>query len=374
MIRVLHVIDKLSVDGSGIHGIARALEWWAARLDRRRVSLRILSLRGREEDAACFFEERGLDLRFVRLSKFDPRTLPVLCREARNFRADVLHLHGYAAADFGRPAARVMGIPNIVHEHVVFPEQPSYQVWADRLLAGMTDAAMAISPAVEDFMVEGRAVPQRLIETFFYGIPFDEFEPPSRNEIEAARAEAGAAPGEPVVLTAGRLAPQKGLGVLAEAFAEIARMRPNARLVVVGEGPERENLRRHLEQRGIADRAFLAGFRRDVRPWIALASVFVIPSFFEGGPITLFEAMRLGRPIISTPVGLVPVAVRDGREGRLVPVGDARTLAGVLEEVLGDPVAAEEMGKRARAASEQWDVAHAVERLTKAYERIVRCW
>lgn len=374
MIRVLHVIDKLSVEGSGIHGISRALGWWAERLDPKRVQFRVLSLRGHEPEGEAFFAEKGLGVRLVDYAKFDPRVFLAVCREARDWNADVLHLHGYAAADFGRLAARVLGLPNVVHEHVVFPHQPTYQVWADRLLAGITDASLAISPAVADFMIHGRAVPARTLETFFYGIPFEEFTEPDPAMIAAARESAGIPEGVPVVVTAGRLAAQKGLGGLLRAFAAVADRHGEARLLLVGEGPEREKVRSLAGTLGLGERVCLVGYREDVRPWIAMAGVFVIPSHYEGGPLTLFEAMRLGRAIVSTPVGLVPQALEDGRNGRIVPIGEEEALAGALDELLASPGEAAALGAAARADSEAWDVRRAVERLAGFYDRLVGRW
>jgi glycosyltransferase involved in cell wall biosynthesis len=371
MIRVLHIIDKLSVDGSGIHGIARALEWWATRVDPKEVQFRILSLRGREEEAAEFFEKRGIDLRFVKLGKFDLRTVPVLCREALNWQADVLHLHGYASTNFGRIASRLISRPNVVHEHVVFPSQPIYQEWADALLAGITDSSLAISPAVADFMIRERKVPAEGLETFFYGIPFDEFEYPEEEAIVAARKEAGIPEGARVIVTAGRLAPQKGLSVLVKSFAAVAKDHPDVYLVIVGEGPERETVVKAATAAGISDRVKLVGFQKDVRPWIAMGEIFVIASLYEGGPITLFEAMRLSRAIISTPVGLVPQAIRHGENGWLVPVDDSEALSLGLRALLEEPDRAQTFARQAFEDSDKWDVHTSVARLTRFYQRLV---
>ncbi len=374
MIRVLHIIDKMSVGGSGIHGIARALEWWASRADPSKVVFRILSLRGREEEAAGFFERRGIDLRFVNMGKFDPRTVPVLCREALAWRADVLHLHGYASTNFGRLASRILSLPNVVHEHVVFPSQPLYQEWADALLAKITDSSLAISPAVADFMVRERRVPARTLETFFYGIPFDEYTPPTRAEVAAVRREADIPEDAPVIVTAGRLAPQKGLGTLVAAFARLAAGRSDLRLVIVGEGPERAAVEKAAARGGLTDRVRVVGFQKDVRPWIAMADVFVIASLYEGGPITLFEAMRLSRAIVATPVGLIPQAIRDGENGLLAPAGDEEALAAALARVLRDPSFGRRLGEQAFRDSEEWDVRAAVRRLTDFYRRLTADW
>ncbi|MEM0965031.1 MAG: glycosyltransferase [Verrucomicrobiota bacterium] len=370
MIRALHVIDKLSVDGSGIHGISRALEWWASNSDPTKVCFRILSLRGREEEAAEFFAARGIDLQFVSVGKFDPRTIGVICREARGWNADLLHLHGYASTNFGRIASRRLKIPNIVHEHVVFPSQPFVQRIADRVLSRWTDSSLAISSAVARFMIEERKVPQETLETFFYGIPFDEFEEPSDAAVEAARQELGVPSNARIVVTAGRLAPQKGLDTLVQAFAKIPD-ELQAHLVIVGEGPDRERIEKLRKASGLESRIHLVGFQKDVRPWIAMADVFAIASHYEGGPITLLEAMRLSRAIVTTPVGLVPEAIQDGKNGLQVPVGDEKALTDATVRILQNSDLRESLGNAARQSSDQWDVRVAVKRLLAFYEKVL---
>jgi glycosyltransferase involved in cell wall biosynthesis len=223
-------------------------------------------------------------------------------------------------------------------------------------------------------MVEGRSVPAERLETFFYGIPFEEFEVPSEAEVAAARKGAAIPPGAAVIATVGRLAPQKGLDLLVAAFARLAGKHPGARLLLVGEGPERDRVSDLAAEKGVDGRVCLAGYREDVRPWIAMADVFAIPSLYEGGPLTLFEAMRLGRAIVSTPVGLVPAAIEDGRNGLLVPTGDEEALARALDRLLADRDFAAGLGRRAREDSGAWDLRHAVDRLTRFYERLVNRW
>jgi len=370
VIRVLHVIDKLSVDGSELHGISRGLVWWNRHLDSSKVRFRVLSLRGREEKAAHLFRDEGVDLKSLRFHKFDPSVLWALCREATEWNADVLHLHGYSSTNFGRLASKIVGIPNVVHEHVVFPSEPLYQVAVDSMLSGITDSSLAVAPMVADYMVSRRKVPARSLSILFFGVPFEDLEPPTADEIRDARVLAGLAENERAVVTVGRLARQKGLSFLVEAMARLVDI-PDLCLVIVGEGPEREAIETLAGKLNLSKRIKLVGFQEDVRPWIAMADVFVIPSLYEGGPITLFEAMRLSRAIVSTPVGLAPEAIADGRNGILVPPSNPTALAGALEKILRNDTLAKSLGAAAFASSGEWDIRKSVERLTGFYEKIL---
>ena len=156
---------------------------------------------------------------------------------------------------------------------------------------------------------------------------------------------------EPVVLAAGRLAPQKDYPTLLRAFAEVARSR-SARLVILGQGAERESLLELAARLGIEDRFDLPGF--DVNPfrYMARASVFVLSSRYEGFPNVLAQAMACGTPVVSTDCRSGPrEMLEDGRWGRLVPVGDWRAMARAIEATLDDPIPAEALRARASVYS-----------------------
>ena len=169
--------------------------------------------------------------------------------------------------------------------------------------------------------------------------------------------------GEPVVLAAGRLAPQKDYPTLLRAFAEVARSRP-ARLVILGQGPEREGLLALAARLGIAERFDLPGF--DVNPfrYMARASVFALSSRYEGFPNVLAQAMACGTPVVSTDCRSGPrEMLEDGRWGRLVGVGDWRAMAGAIEATLDAPMGGDAL--RARAG------VYGVEGAVEGYWRVV---
>ena len=157
--------------------------------------------------------------------------------------------------------------------------------------------------------------------------------------------------GEPVVLAVGRLWHEKDYPTLLRAFAEVARSR-SARLVILGQGPDRESLLELAKRLGIEDRFDLPGF--DVNPfrYMARASAFVLSSRFEGFPNVLAQAMACGTPVVSTDCRSGPrEMLEDGRWGRLVPVGDWRAMARAIEDTLDDPMPAEALRERASVYS-----------------------
>ena len=155
----------------------------------------------------------------------------------------------------------------------------------------------------------------------------------------------------PMVLAAGRLAPEKDYPTLLRAFTEVTRSR-EARLVILGQGPERERLLELAVQLGIGDRFDLPGF--DVNPfrYMARASVFVLSSRYEGFPNVLAQAMACGAPVVSTDCRSGPSEMLEGGKwGRLVPVGDWRAMARAIQATLDDPLPAEALKARASVYS-----------------------
>ncbi len=168
----------------------------------------------------------------------------------------------------------------------------------------------------------------------------------------------------PTILSVGRLAPQKDYPTLLRAFAEVERSRA-ARLVILGQGPERESLLELAARLGIGDRVDLPGF--DVNPfrYMARASVFVLSSKYEGFPTVLPEAMACGAPVVSTDCPSGPSEMLEGgRWGRLVPVGDWRAMARAIEATLDDPMPAEALKARASVFSVEASVDRYYELLT----------
>ena len=186
----------------------------------------------------------------------------------------------------------------------------------------------------------------------------------------AIRAELGAGPDRPVVLAVGRLAPQKGFGLLLDAAARWRDVHPEPWLVIVGEGPLEAELRRQAMALGLAVR--FAGHRTDVPALFAAADVFVLPSTWEGQPLVLQETLRAGVPIVATRVGGTPGLTGEDA-AVLVPPGDAAQFAAAVRAVLGDPALAARLRKaaleQARALPDEDDAVAAA--LTE-YRRVPR--
>jgi glycosyltransferase involved in cell wall biosynthesis len=367
---VLHVCDKFGVRGSSIHGVSRLFSWWFPRYDRTRFEPLLVGLK-HPEPATDWLAHQDVPVQHLGRSRFDPRVVPDLVRLVRARGARVLHVHGYAAANFGRLAARATGARLVLHEHFADPRMPGYQAVADRVLRGLTDGAIAVSGSTRDFLVSERFVPEGRVRVIWNGAPLDEFAPVAPERALQVREGLGIPAHAPVFGTIGRLSTQKGHVHLLDAAARVLPQRPEARLLVIGDGDLAAPLREQATALGIAGQTLFAGHRTDVRDLLGVLDVFCISSLYEGTPLALFEAMASGKAIVSTSVDGCREVLTEGETGLLVPPADAPALAAAIERVLSDAPLRSRLSARAREASRRYDVAACVEAMQAFYDDLL---
>jgi glycosyltransferase involved in cell wall biosynthesis len=367
---VLHVCDKFGVRGSSIHGVSRLFSWWFPRYDPSRFEVSLCGLK-HPEPATEWLAGQGIPVHHLRRGRFDPRILPDLVALARQRGARLLHVHGYAAADFGRLAARAVGAKLVLHEHFADPRMPAYQALADRLLSGRTDGAIAVSRSTREFLVKERFVPESRVRLIWNGAPLDEFAPVPRERALHVRRELGLPDEALVVGTIGRLNAQKGHRFLLEAAALLLPRQPRARVLVAGDGDLMGELRARAASLGLADRVVFAGHRTDVPDLLGALDVFCISSLYEGTPLALFEAMAAGKAVVSTSVDGCREVLEDGVTGVLVPPADAAALADGLGRVLADGALRATLGRQALAASRRYDVRACVDQMQVFYDDLL---
>jgi glycosyltransferase involved in cell wall biosynthesis len=172
------------------------------------------------------------------------------------------------------------------------------------------------------------------------------------------------------VLCVGRLVPQKGLDILVEAVAVLARRDVDIRLVLVGSGPLEASLRHKVRRLGLEERVRFEGAvgQDDIGRYYAGADLFCLPSFAEGVPVVLMEAMATGRPVIATRVAGIPELVDDGTSGLLVAPGSVEQLVTALERLASSAELRERMGLAGRRKVEQdFDSRHCAEQAADVF-------
>jgi glycosyltransferase involved in cell wall biosynthesis len=351
-----------------MHGVKRLFAWMIPRFDPARCRVSLVSLR-RKDLSEETLDALGIDIEYLHRSKFDPATLPALLKIIDRKQIDILHLHGYGATTFGRLAAAMSGLPAILHEHANLTDTPWFQKIADRLLERYTDIALAVSQSTADFVRDARLVRPEKIKVVYLGAPLEEFgRPRGADEIAAARAEIGVAPGEIAIGTITRLHESKGNSYLVDAARVVTREYPAAKFFLAGEGPLREGLEAQARELGLGDRFVFLGFQKDVARTLSAFDISVFPSLWEGTPLTAFETLAMGKPIVATDAdGLLDILTPD-RTAWIAPRRNAPALAERIAYAIAHPAEREALAARAREAGRQYDIAMFVRKMERLYD------
>ena len=366
-IRVLQICDHLGWEGSRMHGVKRLFAWMIPRFDPARFEVSLVSLRKKDLSEETL-DALGIDITYLHKSKFDPSTLPGLLKIIDRKKINVLHLHGYGATTFGRMAAAMRGLPAILHEHANLTDTPWFQKIADRLLEPYTDIAIAVSKSTADFVVKARLVQPEKVHVVYLGAPHEEFSRTrSTDEIEAARRELGMHSGDFSIGTVTRLHESKGNSYLVDAARQVVDRHPNAKFFLVGEGPLLASLTEQARRLGLGDRFVFVGFARDVARVLSAFDLSVFPSLWEGTPLTAFEALASGKPIVATDAdGLLDI-LTDGRDARIVPVRNASALADGIGDLIEHPDERARLSAAARVTARRYDITAFVRKMEQLY-------
>ena len=371
-LNILQVCDHLGWEGSRMHGVKRLFAWMIPRFDRDRFNVSLVSLRKKDLSEETL-DSFGVDITYLHKSKFDPSTLPALLKVIDRKKIDILHLHGYGATTFGRLAGAMRRLPTILHEHANLTDTPWFQKIADAVLEPSTDIALAVSNSTAEFVIKARQVPPDKVKTVYLGVPLEEFSRSrSSDEIARARHELGAAPDEFVVGTVTRLHDSKGNSYLIDAAARVVQQRKNAKFYLVGEGPLLGGLQQQAQALNLGDRFIFHGFAKDVAAVVSAFDLSVFPSLWEGTPLTVFEALAMGKPIVATDAdGLVDVLSHD-RDALIVPKRDAEALANAIDRMIDNAELRARLGAGARDTGRQYDIAAFVRKMERLYELLHR--
>lgn len=298
-----------------------------------------------------------------------PPHLPTFIRTLRALKPMVFHAHlaSPMACKYGLVGAALACVPAVIAWEHLFLDLSwnRSSLIKHRLISTGVDRYVAVSRDLAWNLRRTFAVPLRKVEVVHNGVRVTDFE---RRPSTSLRSRLEGFPPKPIVLTNGRLDLQKGHRYLLNAAAQL----PEVRLVFAGDGPEREHLQSDVRQLGLTDRVVFLGYRDDVPDLLASCDVFVLPSLFEGLPLSILEAMAAGKPIIATEVGGTPEAIAQGQTGILVPPKDPDALAASLRTVLSNQDLAERLGKAARtSARKHFSAVTMVQNMTRIYEEIL---
>lgn len=287
----------------------------------------------------------------------------------RALHPHLLHLHeAWPAPDRNLASlARSAGVPHrVVTLHDVGRPDGAEHGRARRPELRHADAiTVACAPAAEE-LIRDHGVERTRVRVLGSGAdaPDEEREWPAARSI---RNELGIAPFRPLWVCAARLEEHKGHIVLLEALVELRERGLDFVLVIAGDGPLRASLEAEAAAAGVAERIRFAGQVDSLGPLLLAADACILPSVWEEMPLSMLDALARARPVVASNVGGVPDVIADGITGRLVPPGDSRLLADVLEDFHRRPDAARRLG---RNAAERMRDEFTWARVVDAYEAV----
>ncbi len=278
----------------------------------------------------------------------DPRRHMALASQLRRLRAGVVHTHMYAPLAHSLAACQLAGVKTIVHtEHSFEYLEPRASIRHTlRWMSRATNAFTLVGERMRAYYEDVVGVSKHRLHVIVNGVDADKYQP--TRDKTMLRAELGVPTDAFVVGSAGRLAPEKNFAMLLAAAAHCRSKGVPLHVALFGEGSERDTLVAKAAELGITAHVSFLGWRTDLSRVLGALDVFALTSISEGLPLVLLEAMALGLPVVSTPVGDIAHVVQESRTGFLIPVGDAAALAERLSGPLTTQAYREEMGLVAR--------------------------
>jgi glycosyltransferase involved in cell wall biosynthesis len=340
--------------------------------------------------------ERGYKIQSIEISRrilllAHIASLIRIYRFIRKERFDIVHTYTPIAGVIGRIAARVAGVPVVVFTSLGFYFHENMPCWKrralilfERLAAKFSDFIFTVSTEDEKTAVEEKITSRnRIMSLNGIGVDTRRFDSREISEETKARCkeQLRICKGGQIIGFIGRSVREKGLRELIEALVVIKRVHPDAKLVIIGYwgGTTERDTRTKMEVLSLIEKHSLdkdvlfTGFVEEMREWLEIVDVFVLPSHREGMPQSILEAMAMGKPVVATDIRGCREEVVDGETGYLVPVQDPQRLAEAIIRVLSDRMLAKRMGEAGRRrVVEFFDQRKTLEKQLGVYRKLVQ--
>lgn len=346
-ISVLHLRDTYEIGGPGktILETYRFIDQ-----NRFRLQLGIFLRQGEAQDSPFIREAKriGMPVLFITgLHQYDPRMIFRVNELVKNQRIDIVHTHEVKSDVIAYLASRIQPVPIITTLHGWIGNNLKGKVFIalDKRIARYFDRAIAVSRQIEQDLLEA-GVPQNKIHLLHNAIVVENYR---RKGLRGVLQEVIGRPVEsPVIASVGRLSLEKGHADLIDALALVKKTGHKVSLVLIGDGPERANLVRRIENHGLQEAVHLPGYVQAPQRLLEEVDLMVLPSHTEGLPNAALEALLMEVPVLATRVGGTPEVIIDGETGRLVAPRSPSELADGILEFLASPESWKQMARRGK--------------------------
>lgn len=306
-------------------------------------------------------EHTGIRVEYLEKKKgFDFSTIVKLYRLIKKEKPEVVHTHIYAAR-YALPVAVFCGIPSKIHtvHNVAQQEQAKAGKIVNKFLFRHCGVVpVALSEEVKKTVEAVYGIPEQKIPVVFNGINL------SKCQVKEDYTKKK----EFIIIHIGRFMDVKNHGLILRSFAKFVKQHPDAKLQLLGEGELREKMEQLAKSLQIDGSVEFAGLQSNVYPWLHNADVFILPSKFEGMPMTLIEAMGTGLPIIASDVGGVPDMLTDGKDALLIKPSIEKLLY-AMNVLYDDASMRKQLGKNAREKSKLFSAETMAQKYIAIYKR-----
>ena len=379
--KILRIIARLNIGGPALHVIILNSELDHEKYVSQLVCGRLSPAEGNMYDIA---ENKGLELIFIDslgreiVLKEDLRALLRLIRVINSEKPDIVHTHTAKAGFLGRVAAKLTGVPIILHTfhgHVFHSYfgffKTKFFLWLERLLAKFTDVIITVGNEQRKEIIKYKVADPEKIVSIPLGLDLKPFVN-SRTDPNQLRRELSLPDSTLLVGIVARLVPIKNHACFLEAAQLVLQRYDNVRFLIIGDGELRGTLEKKVQDLGIDSRVIFMGFQHNLVKIYAGLDIVTLSSFNEGLPVALIEAMAASKPVISSDVGGVRDLILDGYNGLLVPSNDPASLAEAILYLLSNPERREMMGKAGREkAYPQFDKNRLVKDIDELYQKLL---
>ncbi len=336
------------------------------KIDRSRFQPEILCLKEPGPLGELLAKEVPVHSRLL-TSKYDMRVWRRLRTLLRQRQIDAIVTVGAGDKMFwGRLASWREGVP-VILSALHSTGWPDGIGRLNRCLTPLTDGFIAVAEEHGRYLTEQERLPASRVHVISNGVDVERFCPNVATR-QAVRRDLHLHGDVPVIGIVAALRPEKNHLLFLRAAKWIQQQVPDARFLIVGDGPQREPIELAALSAGLRDSVMMLGARSDIPDLLTAMDIFVLPSHIEANPVSILEAMATGLPVIATRVGSVPETVQEGQTGYLVATGDAASIARQCVHLVSRPDVARRLGQNAReSVRQQWSLEHMV----RGYEQLI---
>jgi glycosyltransferase involved in cell wall biosynthesis len=361
-IRILHLITEL--EPAGAENLLLSL---VRNFDKKKFYIVVSYIYG-QGTLACEIERAGIKVvDLSRKGKIDPLLLLRLFLLIRKEKIEIIHTHLVHASIAGRIAGKLAGAKSIIttRHYAYYDKVTSLINWIERKTAVFNDLFIVISNAVKEYMVIKEKYKPERITVIYNAVDLCLFDSQDQSPIPKNS--------DFLIASVGRLHPSKGYDTLLKSMPLVISEFPSAKLVIIGNGIQKEYLQRLCSDLGISEHVIFLGRKTpaEVIDFLRNIDLFVLSSKWEGFGLVLIEAMALGKPVVATNVGGISEIVENGTTGFLVPPAQPKELSTKIIQLLRDRPIAKRMGVMGRKKVElKFSIKTMIDKLNLLYRKL----